>query len=415
MKIRNVIYFLISISILSTSCKVEEFVSPPKQVKKLVLDTTWTAYIGGYSNNPITNSNGDVLMSKVFDNPEGEIFKLYDGVTGKLKWEWHDYIKPAYEFSDNCHVLIKDVLALNAGSKTYAFNILTGKTIWRNSITNLEASPQFYAGPDNYIYQGFSDITRTFKSYFYRTKYDQGNWELVCTFEDSTKQFDVIYSSPVAFSKNDIGEQIMVYTLHLLSSRDGDIYASKVCGFNLSTNKFEWIRDYSDRYYEFMICNMQSNNEKVFTFATYGSKRYLIAINANDGSIAWEQIIPDLGVGLFSYKDLVIPTCNGNNPLTAYNQTTGKPVWSNPLTGLGLTMLNFAFGDAIVYKNYLISTQGDNLLVVNMDGGGVLYKEKIALPQGYLQFGVAINEKERLLYVQDRLRVVCYKLPDEIK
>ncbi|MCF8254819.1 MAG: PQQ-binding-like beta-propeller repeat protein [Bacteroidia bacterium] len=406
---------IISISFLSITCKVEEHASPPKQVSKMILDTVWTAYIGGYSNNPITNSNGDVLMSKVFDNPEGEKFKLYDGKTGKLKWEWHDYFTPEYEFSDNKHILIKDILALCSEYNTYAFDIKTGKTIWRSSMPNLVGSSQFYAGPEEYIYQGYWDRTRTFKNYFYRTKYDKGNWELVCTFEDSTKQFDVIYSSPVAFSKNNKGEQIMVYTLHLLSSRDGDIYASKVCGFNLVTNKFEWVRDYSDKYYEFMICNMQSNNEKVFTFATYGSKRYLIAINANDGSIAWEQIIPDLGVGLFSYKDMVIPTCNGNNPLTAYNQTTGKPVWSNPLTGLGLELLNFTFGDAIVYKNYLISTQGDNLLVVNLDGGGVLYKEKIALPKGYLQFGVAINEKERLLYVQDRLRVVCYKLPDEIK
>jgi outer membrane protein assembly factor BamB len=414
-KFKNALLIFFSISVLLISCKVEEFTSPPKQLARISLDTVWTKIINGYSNNPILNSNSDILMSRVVYASQNEVFKLFDGKTGQLKWEWQDYYAIEEDFSYNKHLVFHDIVVLCARSNTYAFDMVTGKTVWKNSFIDMVGEPQIFAGKNEYAYQGYRNKIPDYQCHIYRTKYDKGNWEKVCTYEDSTKQFDVIYSSPIAFSNNSSGDELMVFTLFLYSSKNLDLHASKVCCFNLSTNQYEWIKDYSNKYYEFMVCKMQSNKGKVFTFATTGNNRFLVAINCIDGSIAWEQSIPDLGVGLHLYKDNIIPICNGKSPLTAYNQNTGAIVWSQNFENQGLTDLNFAIGDAIIYKNYLISTQGDNLLVVNMDGGGVLYKEKIALPQGYLQFGVAINEKERLLYVQDRLRVVCYKLPDEIK
>jgi hypothetical protein len=80
-----------------------------------------------------------------------------------------------------------------------------------------------------------------------------------------------------------------------------------------------------------------------------------------------------------------------------------------------LADINFTFGDSKIFKNYLFSTQCDHLLVLNLDNGSIVYFKDISLPNGCLQFGLEINEEKRCFYVQDRMSVVCYKLPDEVK
>jgi outer membrane protein assembly factor BamB len=417
MKSKNIFYLILGIILVNYSCKSkEEVLKPlPSNPSKLALDTLWRSYIGGYSNNPIINSNKDILMSKVFDNPEGEIFKLFDGNTGKLKWEWHDYFGKEEGFFANRHIIMNDILVLCAQKNTYALNTITGKTVWRNQMTNLFGEPQIYQDNDGYIYQGYIDAVNNYKSHVYRTKYDDGKWEHVCTYEDSTKIFDIMYSTPAAFSVNDKGEKMMVYTMYLASNKDNSKYSAKVFGYNMVTKQYDWIKDYTNKYVEFAVCKMSSANGLIYTFGNYSDNYYLIAINANDGSIAWDRLLPEFGVGIYMYKNTIIPLCNGRNTVSAYDLKTGNLVWQQNFTHEMLANMNFTLGDSKVFKNYLFSTQCDHLLVLNLDNGSIVYFKDIALPNGCLQFGLEINEEKRCFYVQDRMSVVCYKLPDEVK
>jgi outer membrane protein assembly factor BamB len=141
----------------------------------------------------------------------------------------------------------------------------------------------------------------------------------------------------------------------------------------------------------------------------------LVAFNVKDGSVAWEKKLPNFGVGIYLYKNSIIPLCNGGNPVTAYDLNTGNVVWQQNFTDDQLSNLNFDLSDSKVFKNYLLSTQCDHLLVLNLDNGSIVYFKDISLPNGCLQFGLEINEEKRCFYVQDRMSVVCYKLPDEVK
>jgi outer membrane protein assembly factor BamB len=268
--------------------------------------------------------------------------------------------------------------------------------------------------PQMSINPGFTDNVKNYKSHIYRTKYDEGKWELVCTYEDSTKTYSRIYSTPAAFSKNSKGEKMMIYSMDL-SSEDNKKYSTKILGYNLVTKKYDWIRDYSNRYSEFSGVKMVSTNGLIYTFGNYSDNNYLIAINANDGSIAWDKLLPDFGVGIYMYKNSIIPLCNGRNPVIAYDLNTGNVVWRQNFSPTMLAEMNFTFGDSKVFKNYLFSTQCDNLLILNLDYGSIVYFKKIAFPNACLQFGLEINEEKRCFYLQDRFSVVCYKLPDEVK
>jgi outer membrane protein assembly factor BamB len=398
--------------ILGCKTKEEAFKPLPKPSTQLKLDTIWR-FQNEYSIMPTLNSEKDLLISNMFQK-NGDEFKLIDGKTGELKWQWFDYYQKEEGFTvSNCY-FNDDIMVLCSGPRSYAFSSITGKTIWRHRIDTLYGESQINHDFEGNVYHAFSSPV-SFRSYIYGSSYEKGNWKPICTFEDSTKHFNNHTITALAFSKNDKGEKIMVFTLYLFSNKGEPQTAIKVCGFNMVTNKYEWVKDYSDMYAEFMVCKMASNDTKVFTYAVAGLNRYLVAINASDGSIAWQQSMPDLGVGIYPYKDKLISLSNGSRPVICVDQNTGNIVWQQDFTPEAVDNFNFTFGDSKIFKNYLISTQCDYLLVLNLDNGSVVYNKYIALPNGCLQFGVDINEEKRWLYIQDRFYINCYNLPDEVK
>jgi outer membrane protein assembly factor BamB len=406
----------------ASTCKKEP---PPEPVpyinpfapKPIQLTLLWHTHLAdnkqeAYSINPILNSNGDILMSSLF-NPDGrEIFKLYDGKTGVLKWKWDDYNRNEEYFMDERHILINDILVLSKYNATYAFNVVTGQTVWKSYIDTMYGSHMVFSDGE-YVYKDFHGEKGSYSSYVFRTKYDQLNWELVCTYIDTTRRFDRIDATSISFFTNNKGEKMMIYPI---VDVNGDSHLATICCYNLSTKSFEWIKDYSDKYLEFKMVKSITSYQNAFLYVAASGAWKLVAINVVDGSVAWENKTPDFGVNLFLYKDNLISICNGNSPVQCFNQQTGNLVWQRTFAKETSPLaLNFTFGDANILKNYLFSTQCHNLLILNLDNGNVVFNKQAAVDGGCLQYGIAINEKERKFYVQDRKYVNCFKLPDEVK
>ncbi|MDZ4667926.1 MAG: PQQ-binding-like beta-propeller repeat protein [bacterium] len=408
---KNVMFLFFAIILIG--CKVkEEVVTPlPNNVGKSKLDTLWRARLG-FSINPILNDNKDIFVSHMFGQ-NGDEFKLFDHLNGKLKWKWNDFLV-FEEGLLNLQCLHKNELFLIAsGPRRYALNINTGQTVWRSQIDSLHGESRIYENGDK-IYSTYISRNKVPRIYIYHANYSLGDWNPLCYYEDSSSEFQEVNSAALSFSKNSQGETILVITLHVFSA-DVKKLKVKVCGYNMVKKQFEWVKDYTSRYSEFMTCKMVSNDSKVFTYAVYGTIRYLVAINANDGSIAWEQPMPDLGVGIYPYQDKLISLSNGSQPAICVDQNTGNVVWKQNFTSSELDNLNFKLADSKVFKNYLFSTHCDYLLILNLDDGNIVYNKYVAFPNGCLQYSVAINEEKRLFYVQDRNFLNCYKLPDEVK
>ncbi len=417
MKKFNAIIYLLFIILISSKCKEEAIKPLPNGNPTQTLDTLWTAPIG-FGITPKFTSNKDVLMSSRYTNLEGEIFKLFDGNTGKMKWEWADYFKVEESFAGGNHTIINDALILCSRNATYALNMLTGQTLWKHQMDSMIGSPQIYKDEEGYIYHGFGSKTENSTYYIYRTKYTEPKWELVCTFND-TLPVDRVLGTSIASSINAKGEKIMVFTLYMDYTLNGKLKSvSKVCGYNMDTKQYDWIKDHSDKYVNFRVCKMASSAGKVFTFAVYSVNWYFVAINTNDGSIAWEKQLPNFGVSMHLYKDNIVALSAGSSTVFCLNQNTGAVVWETPFVykdDSSYPNINFAFDDANVFKNYLFSTQCDNLLILNLDNGAIVFNKPVSLPNGCLQYGVAINEQKRCFYVQDRNKAICYKLPEEVK
>jgi len=421
MNIKKYIIFLSIIGILQLlqNCKVREISPVPSiPIDTVAMDTVWRSEINDYSITPMLNSQGDVIASKMFSDPKGEVFQLYDGVTGKLKWEWQNYFTVEHGFNGSDHFLYKDVLVLSGRNTTYSIDAISGKTIWRDYQDTLFGD-NFLAGDDDgFIYHSF----RPFKDgnrlvYIWRTRYDELNWEPVCEFEEPI-ELERIRTSNMIVAKNNLGEKVLVYTLHIFRQVAGARKEfSKVIAYNLNAKKVIWQIDNStqDINLTFWKTNMLYKDNKIFIFGVIGQQYALLAYNLTNGELLWSKSIPDFGVGLYLYKDMIIPLINRTKRVEALNINTGNAKWVQTFENEIKYDVNFGFDDSKVYKNFLISTICNNLLSLDLENGKVVYYDRPKVMDDCLQFGMAINEEKRWFYIQDRRYINCYTLPFQIK
>ena len=401
-------------------CKVRENISPSLYLSNdsTQIDTVWRSEIFDASVTPFTNGDGNVITSKTYSNPIGEIFEMREKNSGELIWKWHDYFSPEYSFRGASLIFKNDILLLSKSNNTYAIDSKSGKTIWKDRQANKLGDKSMAIDDDNYIYHGFRDVENGNRNiYIWRTKIDHLNWEEVFVFRDSVDN-NRIASMNMVVAKNLKGEKLIIFTPVLFRTINNEnIRISKVVAYNISLKKVEWQVNYNQDEFnlDFWKTNIIARNNKIYVFGVSGTNYFLLAYNTSDGKLAFTKSLQNYGVGLHFYKDMVIPLLNGNSPIIAYDINTGDERWRISFLDKGQHEINFAFDDSKVYKNYLISTQCGKMLAINLDNGKEVYYDEPKVMGQCLQFGLAINEEKRWFYVQDRFYINCYTLPFQIK
>jgi len=397
---------LILIIAIKLSCKtpINNFSAEPLQA--IELDTVWTLP-NGYSTYPEIYKNG-VLVSWKY-NPQGDTYRYINKETGKINWEWNDYIIPAEGVN---HIINNNILVLADGPRNYGVDLNTGKTLWKNQMLGHSAIHQIFFDEEKYAYQTYNDDFGVSK--IFKTNIQNGARELVLSISDTNSNYSRTLISPLRISKNSSGENILIMSLYLLPKGAGEAAKNLVLCYSLDKQKYNWSKDYTNQYREFSITGFLGSDGNTFIFADFMQKNYLLCLNNDDGSITWANEIPDFGVSMHLVNGNIIALCNGRTAVNCFNQKTGNLIWTQTFTGINMPDHNFAFDDASIFKNYLFSTQCGHLLILDINNGNIKYYKKIALPNGCLQYGVAIDEARRVFYVQDRYRIICYKLPKEI-
>jgi hypothetical protein len=410
-KILKMVLFLFTAAGFSCGCKTEQIKPNNSNSTYLELDTIWTYYTGDYSIKPKLNTDGNVIISKMFSKNEGEQFELLSKEKGLKIFNWSNYFKPEVGFSGPQYLQFGDNLILNARHNSYSLNIKSGTTNWRHS-SALIGEVGISNDKDGYVYHASKDNSKV--THIYRTRNNEGNWNLVCSYKDSFP-INSFHVTTTSVSYNKQSDKLVIFSLVMVYNDSGENKGiSKLIAFNITQNKFEWIKDYTNKYIEFMTSAPIATDNQVYYFARYGSNHFLVCINSNDGTVKWERAIPYLGTDKFLYKNSIVVMSLGAQPVLSINKETGDLIWQRDFNEEEKHNINFEFDDGTVFKNYLFSTECNNLLVLNLDNGNIVYNKKISLPNGCLQYGVAIDEARRVLYVQDRYRIICYKLPKEI-
>jgi outer membrane protein assembly factor BamB len=407
--------------ITNQGCKLREVVSPaiPNIVKDTSsIDTIWRSEIREASMTPILNSEGNIITSKVFSNPIGEVFELRDGKNGRLIWQWSDYFFPEYAFRGASIIFHKDVIIISKSYMTYAFDAITGKTLWRDNQKGMIGGKSMAIDEDGFIYHSFfDDSDKNRNIYVWRTRFDNIKWEQVFVYSDTVDNNRISLMNMVV-TKNTKGEKIIVGTPVMFRTiNDENTVMSKVLAYNIDLKKIEWQVDYNPdkSNFQFWNTNIIAKHNKIYVFAAAGTNYYLMAYKIEDGLLAFVKILEEFGVGLHFYKDMVIPLLNGNALVAAYDVNTGVEKWNISFLDKGRYTVNFDFYDSKIYKNFLISTQCKKILGINLDNGKEVFFGTPNAMNDCLQYGLAINEEKRWFYVQDRRYINCFTLPVQIK
>jgi len=413
--------FILLLIILLSNCKKEEQLPPPPPYLSFSsLQLLWRNALCDSGDiitsiSPILNSEGDILMSDKYNYKiNAELYKLYDGTTGKLKWEWHDYLKPMEYLYHISPLMINDALIFCGNQTIYAFNVLNGQTIWKQQLDTMPGNSIICKDDDGYIYHEYSIHNGGFSTYhIVRTKYDHLNWEEVFSTIDSINSF--ANNMSITFSKNSKGEMLMFYSKDIEIKYN--LKNNRIFCYNLNSKKTEWIKDYSDRMNDNNITpTMYGNDQKIIkVWSTTSSYEdyFLASINANDGSIVWEKKLPNWCRCLI-YQDKIICLGAYQNPIQCFYQSSGADAWKATFTSDFTNLLYQNQDIPFIFKNYLFLGIGSNLLVMNLDIGNSLYYKNVALPGWTIDGAVTINEKKRVIYVKDQFYLNCFKLPSEI-
>jgi outer membrane protein assembly factor BamB len=403
------ILFIIQIFI---SCKSKQsFEHSIKETSQI--DSIW-AVPCGYSISPRITLDGNIIYSELFsNNTGGDSFIKINGLTGERIFEWNDYLHSPLPVTDHNIFFTHDKMIFSNGPRNYCVNTITGKTIWRTQLLNYGASGAlYYDGNDSY-YQSMSK--KDFNVEIYKSNIESGRKELLLSINDSSRTYHYLQIDPMVIAKNSLNENVLLIIISYLSDFDGKGPIQKIISYNLDKNIQDWEQDYEGKIYEFQSNIYKTKGNKTYLAgSTDHDGRFLVCINNDNGQIIWQQKLPDFCTSIHLYQDKIIALCNGKQPITSYNQQNGSVNWIQTFNDQKFKELNFAFDDAVVFKNYLISSQCGNLLALNLNTGHVVYYQEIAYSSSCLRGGVAINESRRLFYVNDRYRILCYPLPEEI-
>lgn len=363
---------------------------------------------------PIINSNEDILLSYwgTSSSWNREKFRLFDRVYGIEKWHWDDYLKDEYGFSGRSHLVFQNSLVLCSWNATYSMNMETGLTQWKHYFDTMYGSPHITGSDNGFVYHGFSSEKDGYAYYLFRTPHDQLDWQPVLEYRDSTKTFENLTEGSMQITKSMNGDDLIIFSL--LNGGSMKNLALLLC-FNITQDKYEWIRDYSSIYTNFTINKSVLDNGRMFMFALGKSAHQMVAIEIGTGDILWDEDLPDLGVDMISYQDKIIAFSLGERPILAFNKSSGSLSWKQEMAVNYPDKYTYTFDQTVLYKHYLVSAIYNYLVIMDANDGKVLFDRRMTDPGCLMKEGVAINEAKRCFYVQDGKYLNCYKFPDIIK
>jgi outer membrane protein assembly factor BamB len=141
----------------------------------------------------------------------------------------------------------------------------------------------------------------------------------------------------------------------------------------------------------------------------------LACLNPSTGNIVWQKPIGNEALQqIYAQDNKIIAVPMGIGEIKSFDALTGASAWQFSLTDLGNNSFVFWQGNSIAYKQYLFSVFKDQLLVINLNTGKPVYFKSIGFSDSSFRGQVAINQFQKLFYVQDRFSLVCFKLPKEV-
>jgi outer membrane protein assembly factor BamB len=395
------------------SCKKEQIPAKTALSFKLLWKEKMTENPVGCSSQEPVILKDKVIFHKMFDGPN-DIFTARNKTNGAKIWSWKNLQDvPDGEFAAH-YATIDDKFAICSWNQFNIIETNNGQTLWRTDAQseNLSGQPRFALLNRTLFHERYLNQE---KSTLCRTNINNGAWETIFEKEKSQNQgYISSFESYAIYPKSD-GDTLLLFQnrqINFKTFKDRiDLYA-----LNLRTKQVEWKRDSIDPDGNSSVQSMLIDGDKVYFMGVVS----LFCIDVRDGKTIWQKRFNTsypydqlnetlLFTQLFIRENkLLVKPMDGH--LYAIDLTNGNEVWS--VNNSGFSPQGFG-----VYKDLLmISCSGDEGVWAHRISDGKLMARLRSPHKGDSKYGgagilngIAVDEKEGLLFCTDGYFAMCFK------
>jgi outer membrane protein assembly factor BamB len=315
----------------------------------------------------------NVVFSKEMLHYGDDTLKAFNKKTGKLQWEWNDYLLKNTGNALNCMYESSGKLFVNTFEEVHCINAEDGKLIWTSEAPDRHGHPfSKLIGEDLYhVHQKILNKAQV-SSTLVKHDINTGAWSPIFT-QDSFGKYETRLQMPSKWTSPE-GHEIL-------------IFQARFVDFSFSNNSPDWIDvvgyDTQDKKEYFRFRNIDSLNMSGSTKTAFilNNKAYMplqnriVCIDLLTKKILWYksmnpgvgfssgnpfvfvenkffvkpddrvlyQLNPDTGAEIWVDKDngsgcsdivyhkgLLYYTCSGNGKIYAVEVATGKKIWAEP-------------------------------------------------------------------------------------
>ncbi len=317
---------------------------------------------------------------------------------GELLWEWSDHFESSYESfgASNLKPIYQDVMALTIGSRNFAVNLSTGKTVWKNRNANTTSSSDL-TNLGSHLFR--TDITSTGGRHDQRimkSDFLKGEWQQVYSVDGTDRQGLEV---PSFYFEPD-GDTVLIFTNTVLK---GDQVIPYLISYNKTKKKENYTAQLESNPNGFSAVDWFPiiKGEQVYIAVD----KALVCYNVVTGERMWERQLNAnlLAAGFILVNDRIYANSEGYGYVWCIDAQNGNVIWKKTSPGTS-SQLQF-------YNNTIYFVGGTDLNVMDASTGSLL--ATIKAPSSYKDSNdffsyCTIDPETGMLFITSYSTAYCY-------
>ncbi len=404
--------------LMAWACEKPKPFLPPEPVEpdttyKGKLDMVWKAKfdssgVRGESQQPLMY--GEKLLWNAAPHPHGFSVMLSDAKTGKVEWEWSNFLKYPIIHWNNHQFIHGHYYAMQNNGETNVIDLNDGTTVWQFFSNDNE--PNIWNVGD-YLYANHSKGSGSSTEFvkLVRSPVSYMDWETIYTiYTDSIGGYVSTMNGPTLWMSPS-GDSIFLWQnrSYNFATSDGqiDLYA-----YNFSKQGIEWIMEDIEPVGGSNVLAPVVEGDRCYVLG----ERNLQCFDLVNRKMLWQKGFPGFGHHL-KLSNLIIDGNRlivkpDNDAIHALDKMTGDNLWSTFEAGTSPSHMQLWNG--MVF--YTSEAKG-KIYAVKTSNGEIVWAEdsphdgNSKYPAAGFDNGVAIHAGLGYIYVHDHHFMMCFKLP----
>ena len=394
-------YYFFFIALLAIGCTKAPQPTDPTQPKLIWKTALQSAGLTG-SIYPVVCSNSIIYSNWTTGGTTEQIIALNKS-TGKREWEWNDYQSATnnsiLDGSGYSVYMANDKIMFPIGSRNYAIDIKTGKTLWSNKG---DAAEKYISGLGDICFQIKSNqSTGSDLPYVSKCNINTGQWQTVFT-DTVVKDFKPSSSFPLPYIDTN-GDTLIYYIKNLYKFPPNEAIRSLIYCFNISKNRMIYSKDIfpAEGVGGFPIIY----KNRIYIYADKG----FVCLDMLTGNKVWANNSNLAGSGFttFTVAEGKVLAGNSNSKLYCYDAETGALIWEKDKATANTNDMN----KPTVLNGILYYVSLGKLYAVDILTGEFLwqYKANTGDSNLFLNRYMTVDPVAKRIYAHDFRNAYCFE------